>query len=552
MQIKITLKNYRCFSDSKPARITLRKGFTALIGINNSGKTALLKFFYEFRSLLSPLSETRTWLDFSAGLEHTFNPPKELLDNQEIFCNTNNRPLVIELDFLREDKSEFGKTLIPKKLTITVQRNLKYVGHVFGKNKLLISHPKHSFDGQKNAFVIEGSGTILAEISSAFLDSLIFLGQTLYIGPFRNVINLFPTQDINQVRTIQSLHTSYFDINVGLSLIQRWRESKTGNNKELVKRAYTLQNDIKRIFDFESIDINSSVNDQTIQFVINGEVYSLSEIGSGLSQFFLILANVAVNQPSYILIDEPELNLHPSLQLDFLTTLGNYAEHGILFSTHSMGLARASAEQIYVVHKDKKNEGSEINEFDKTKSSKHLSEFLGELSFSAYREFGFNKVLLVEGPTEVKTIQQFLRKYGKEHEILLLPLGGSSLINGAFRDELQEIKRISDNIYALIDSELEAPDEELAIDRKEFVDTCKQIGIIYHVLKYRAIENYFPDHAVKAIKGDKFSALNPYESLKIKSQYGWSKADNWRMAKEMTLEELSKTDIGKFIEQLIA
>ncbi len=240
------------------------------------------------------------------------------------------------------------------------------------------------------------------------------------------------------------------------------------------------------------------------------------------------------------------------MQLDFLTTLGNYAEYGILFSTHSMGLARASAEQIYVVHKGKKDEGSEINEFDKTKSSKYLMEFLGELSFSAYREFGFNKVLLVEGPTEVKTIQQFLRKYGKEHEILLLPLGGSSLINGSFRDELQEIKRISDNIYALIDSEIEAPDEELALDRKEFVDMCQEIGIVYHVLQYRAIENYFPEHAVKAIKGDNFSALKPYESLKAKAQYGWSKADNWRMAKEMTLEELSKTDLGEFIKQLIA
>lgn len=36
MQIDITLKNYRCFPDSKPARISLREGFTALVGVNNS------------------------------------------------------------------------------------------------------------------------------------------------------------------------------------------------------------------------------------------------------------------------------------------------------------------------------------------------------------------------------------------------------------------------------------------------------------------------------------------------------------------------------------
>ena len=204
-----------------------------------------------------------------------------------------------------------------------------------------------------------------------------------------------------------------------------------------------------------------------------------------------------------------------------------------------------------MVHKDKRSEGSEIIEFDKTKSAKYLSEFLGELSFSAYREFGFNKILLVEGPTEVKTIQQFLRKHGKDHEILLLPLGSNSLINGVFKDELQEIKRISEHIYALIDSERSAAAQELTRERKEFVDMCKETGIVCHVLQYRATENYFPDHAVKAIKGENFSALSPYESLKNRSQFGWSKADNWRMAKEMSLDELSQTDLGSFIQQLI-
>ncbi len=228
MQIEITLKNYRCFADSKPARITLRKGFTALIGINNSGKTALLKFFYEFRSLLASLSEVNTWQNLFSGVEQSFSPPKELLDNQEIFCNGNERPLVIELGFLRENESEFGTVLIPRKLIIKVQRNIRYTGQIFA-NMGLLSPQKSSFNG--NAFVLAENGGTVAEISSSFLDSLRFLSKTLYIGPFRNVINLFPTQDIGSVRTIQSLHTSYFDINVGLSLIKQWRESKTGTNK---------------------------------------------------------------------------------------------------------------------------------------------------------------------------------------------------------------------------------------------------------------------------------------------------------------------------------
>ncbi|MBD2151221.1 AAA family ATPase [Pseudanabaena sp. FACHB-1277] len=568
MQIRLTIKNYRCFTEANPARITIRKGFTALIGINNSGKTTLLKFFYEFRYLLETIKNKDTWEFCLAESTRQLRLPKEIIDNQEIFCNANDRPISIEIEFSRENDSEAKEILLPKKLIFIVERNMSYSFQLFANYGLLTSQrfkvvdTGKSFKFQQTSFTDEEMHQggyddyvpVYVEIPYIeFADLLHSLGNTLYIGAFRNSINLFPTDDLGAVRNIQSLHASYFDINVGLTLIKQWRESKTGKDKELIRRIYALQNDIKRIFGFDELDINASVNDQTIQFVINNnEVYNLSELGAGLSQFFLVLANVAIKQPAYILIDEPELNLHPSLQLDFLTTLGNYASQGVIFSTHSIGLARASAEQIYVVRKVDKYKGSEIIDFDNAKSSKYLSEFLGELSFSAYREFGFNKVLLVEGVTEVKTIQQFLRKFGKDHEILLLPLGGGSLINANFRDELQEVKRISDDIYALVDSEKSSPEETLCPRIQDFADMCEEIGIKCHVLEYRATENYFPDHAVKAVKGNSFSALAPYESLKDRTQFGWSKADNWRIAKEMTNEELLETDLGRFIKQLIA
>jgi len=49
MQIALTVRNYRCLSDTNPATISLRAGFTPFVCVNNSGKTTLLRFFYEFR-----------------------------------------------------------------------------------------------------------------------------------------------------------------------------------------------------------------------------------------------------------------------------------------------------------------------------------------------------------------------------------------------------------------------------------------------------------------------------------------------------------------------
>jgi predicted ATPase len=57
MLCDLTLKNYRCFADEAPLRIEVRRGFTALVGANNSGKSSLLRFFFELRQLFQWFSE---------------------------------------------------------------------------------------------------------------------------------------------------------------------------------------------------------------------------------------------------------------------------------------------------------------------------------------------------------------------------------------------------------------------------------------------------------------------------------------------------------------
>ena len=88
---------------------------------------------------------------------------------------------------------------------------------------------------------------------------------------------------------------------------------------------------------------------------------------------------------------------------------------------------------------------------------------------------GFDKVLLVEGRTDIKTIQQFLRKYKQDQHILVLSLGGKDFINEYSIGELEEIKRISDQISILIDSEKNSPDVDLEKYRKKFQENCQKM-----------------------------------------------------------------------------
>jgi predicted ATPase len=528
MDVEVTVSNYRCFSD-KPVRFALRRGLQAFVGVNNSGKSSLLLLFYELRHLFEAISDQST---VARGLSshQGFGLMPLVKDPNEIFCDRNERDLVIGFEM---DLPPEGNIPMPRRFEIVIPR-----GTNNWTARIYVDDDPVALNGLN---WIMAAGDMIAtrspqNIAIASIGPIATLGKILsrmlYLGPFRNAVNVGGSGD-------------YYDIQIGQPFITHWKTLKTGNFKKQSEATYKLTDDIKRIFGFENLDINASDDGQTLQLMIDGKSYKQSEIGSGLIQFILVLVNAAIRSPSYILIDEPELNLHPSLQVDFLTTLASYAEHGVVFATHNLGLARAVSDRVYSVRKVGRD-GREVRDFTGTRA---LAEFLGELGFNAYQDLGFETVLLLEGPTDVTFVQQLLRLYGKEHKIVLLPLGGSSMINAGCEMQLAEITRISSKVYGLIDSERTQPGDAVAADRQSFVDTCTKLKIPCLVLERRATENYLPEHAIRKAKSDKYRALGHYELLKAASP-AWGKEENWKIARFMTADDLKGTDLGTFLEQL--
>src|SRR5262249_9844386 len=256
-----------------------------------------------------------------------------------------------------------------------------------------------------------------------------------------------------------------------------------------------------------------------------------------------VLLNVLVRRPSFLFIDEPELNLHASLQLDFLQTLARYTDYGVLFATHSMGLARTAADTIYTLTKPVGG-ASTMRPYG---ADRELVTLLGQLSFDRRPDLGFSKVLLVEGKSELRALAQFLRFYRKEHEVLMLPLHGDEMIRGDVQNELSDLLRIGGNVQYLIDSERGAAGGPLGENRQALVDLCQKLGINGHVLDRRALENYFTDAAVKRAFGSSASVLGSFD--KKGTSQNWPKTNNWRAALEMSKSDIDGTDRGQFLEQ---
>lgn len=537
-RVRISIANYRGYSERDPLVFEVGQGITAFVGPNNSGKSAPKLFFYEFRELLRGLSanpgnDPSLQRVFLSNWGLTINYPGTS-DPDEVFNNTNSRPITLDITLLDpvapKGEPQSGELLV-RIVASSERANPRFWRFkAFGRDNPTLALPRH-----KNMPTISGTAITLPQAQtrvelSEFIDAMKMLSDARYYGPFRNAIN----QGAGQ----------YYDFVLGTGFMDRWQMWKTSGNKRQSLAIQDVTEEIRRIFGFKSLEINTSPSRNTLIVAVDGKPYRLNELGSGISQFIMMLGNVATEQPSILLIDEPETNLHPSLQVDFLLSLANFARNGTIFSTHSIGLARSVAERIYSVQKQDGRSIARLFE-----DTPNYAELLGELSFSTFRELGSDKLLLVEGVSDVKTIQQFLRRLEKDRSTAILQLGGQQLIGGGRQIELAELQRLSKNVSILADSERTEAGAKLSKQRASFVQTCKTLGYNVHLTERRAIENYFTDRAVKAIFGEKFRSLGEYELLRD-APNPWPKSENWRIAHEMSLDELQGTDLLTFLKEL--
>lgn len=527
MIIRLTLRDYRCFLREQPAVIEIIEGFTAYVGPNNAGKSTILKAFYELRPLFSmAVNLYGHWADqFQNILGVNFLAP--ISDAHEIINNSRRDPaLSVEIEIVGQKSDE---PLVPAHKVAFIYSGNGWQIQVFSPlSELPIGrqhgNPISGIDADSCLHLEKGGLVDIRPIQ----DAARLLTRTLYIGAFRNAIN--------------EGAGDYFDLKIGTSFIQTWHHWKTGASKQQNRAMVRVTSEIARVLGARSLEINASMELKTLQIRLDDEPYKLSELGSGIAELIIVLANAVVQQPAIIAIDEPEAHLHPKLQMEFLTTLGGYAETAILFSTHVLGLARAIADKSFSVQR--KENRSIVRELNKTSN---YAEFLGSLGLAALQDVGYDTILLVEGVTEVRTFQQFLRFFEIDHRVVVLPLGGSSLINGNVGQELAEIVRMCPRVFAIIDSERLSESGELPKDRREFMRLCKELNIVALATKRTAIENYFTDRAVKNSRGERFAALGHFEKP---NPVLWGKPMNWTVARAMTIDELLETDLGQFLNAI--
>jgi predicted ATPase len=285
--IDITLANYRCFPADSPAQIEIRPRMLALVGPNNSGKSTLLRFFYEFREMFRCFLNMTELANLAQGQPRAINL-QGVGDVEEVFTNNNRLPLRIELRVPGARSHQLSG------VDITFER--PGAGTFVTRFRI---GPDLS-PTVPNTRV--GNATVSVE-PALIIDAARQLTGTLYLPSTRVAIG-------------ESAGLLY-DLRFGQDFIKLWDSSKTGPIRSQNEAIQRVTEDIRALFGFDQLEINATPDNKDLHVSINTRPFKLRELGSGVAQFVIVLANVALRAPSLLLIDEPEISLHPSCNWTF-------------------------------------------------------------------------------------------------------------------------------------------------------------------------------------------------------------------------------------------
>lgn len=501
---KITFKNYRNIPFNNPITMEIKEGITFILGVNNIGKSNLIKFFYEFN-----------------GLKHFIN-----------------QPIINQMQFGINDLTPFSQIINQKNYEKNIEIKLD-VNNVIFKFEFEPQYGNYSSNVIDVKCIKQNSEdqTINSDELGVFAELL--FSENLYIGSFRNA-------SFNSTGL-------YYNIQIGIQFITTWDQWANGADNIKRNKISELVSELKELFDFTIFEI--SVNPEKTRLLIkneNGSFY-LDELGGGISHFIIVLGNAVIQEPNFILIDEPENALHPKLQQIFVTTLASKAKYGLIATSHSIGLARSVADNIYHLGKNENNNRLSLVDFGKSYKPTLISS-INELGYSQFVEIGGNNILLVEGRTDIKSFKEILKKYKIEHHFIIMDLGGPNFINGASYEELEELKRLNAKSYSVIfDSEISYEGEELQQKFKDFKNNCVNLNFNVFETEFHSTENYINQKAIDIVIGNSFPVLGKFESLESLERKDnntkWGKSENWKMFKEMTLEDFEGTKLDIFIKE---
>lgn len=309
------------------------------------------------------------------------------------------------------------------------------------------------------------------------------------------IIQRVENRDFNQVNSLEILWAiKYFS--------DRNQRGFTPQNYE------DLIHEISIYFpDIETLESDiSAENIPTLIYKEYGKKHDILYSGTGLKHFLDVLVKTTISGANIILLDEPELGLHPDLQRKFfkyLQKMVNEKDAQIFIGTHSqIVLTFTDIVSFYrIINKKGVRELLPVR-----KDS--IETVLSDLGVKPSDIFNHDLCLLVEGQSDVIFWEHIIRNmYYDEFQNIavgIIQYGGGNvggIINGNI--EVKNIVSSQKYTYWIHDRDAE-PGSHPSINAQRFKRKLNSFNIKNKIFRKREIEFYYPEIVhVKAQCGDR-------------------------------------------------
>lgn len=561
--MKISNLHIRNFKSIRELQIDMIENALILVGQNNTGKTTVLDAVraavgaYQISS--EDFWEDHANIEISITLEFSENDMEQMRQNGVV--SQYKRREAWFSDFCRKlpsfEQNRLSYTMVANiegwvRFSDGIKRNNPYLAEIFPKI--------YYMDAERNLNQLQEDFLMLQEdevLKRMRADTCMFNQAKACSHCFSciGLINQKKPEELDAFETAKLLDYKLYQLNLD-TFAKRVNENfkKNGGSDEIV---YSMNRDVEQMLKVTTEILTPG----------QGEIRPIDRMGKGMRSIYMLSLLEAYVQdegriPSIIMIEEPEIFLHPKLQKvsgDILYRLSR--KNQVIFSTHSPNLlANFNSRQIRQIVLDE--EGNSM-----VREKTDISAILEDLGYTANDLMNVNFVFIVEGKQDKSRLPLLLRKYyseiydaeGKLSRVAIITTNSCTNIKTYANLKYMNQIYLRDQFLMIRDGDGKDPEElgkslckYYAERNKEDVDRLPQVqpkNVL--ILKYYSFENYFLNPTVMTRLGIVESEEAFYETLFQKWQEYLHRISSGRHLVEVIGQDIcSVEDVKKFMEEI--